>query len=125
MLIHHAARLRHLVSLAGAAVLLATTAAGAQAPRPAALPVFPRLLADPQEPQFFANYLFSNSSQLGSGLGTVGFGQIISLAKGSNWQVSIAPAICSSGYLETTFDGQGNATGYKPLDVSGILKLGG
>jgi len=53
------------------------------------------VLADPQEPQFFASYLFSNSSQLSSRLGTVGFGQIISLAKGSNWQVSIAPAALS------------------------------
>jgi branched-chain amino acid transport system substrate-binding protein len=38
-------------------------------------------------------------------------------------QVSFAPAICSTGFLETTLDSSGNPTTYKPIDLSAILKL--
>jgi branched-chain amino acid transport system substrate-binding protein len=38
-------------------------------------------------------------------------------------QVSFAPSICSTGYLETTLDISGNPTTYKTIDLSAILKL--
>jgi branched-chain amino acid transport system substrate-binding protein len=38
-------------------------------------------------------------------------------------QVSFAPAICSTGYLQTTLDSGGNPTTYKPLDLTPVLKL--
>jgi branched-chain amino acid transport system substrate-binding protein len=38
-------------------------------------------------------------------------------------QVSFAAAICSTGYLQTTLDGRGNPTTYKPLNLSALLKL--
>lgn len=38
-------------------------------------------------------------------------------------QVSFAPAVCSTGFLATTLNSSGQPTTYKPLDLSGILKL--
>jgi branched-chain amino acid transport system substrate-binding protein len=38
-------------------------------------------------------------------------------------QVSFAPAICSTGYLQTTLDSSGNPTTFKPINLSAILKL--
>jgi hypothetical protein len=38
-------------------------------------------------------------------------------------QVSFAPSICSTGYLQTTLDSSGNPTTYKTIDLSAILKL--
>jgi branched-chain amino acid transport system substrate-binding protein len=38
-------------------------------------------------------------------------------------QISFTPAICSTGYLEATLDAQGNGTGYKPIDLTPLLKL--
>jgi branched-chain amino acid transport system substrate-binding protein len=39
-------------------------------------------------------------------------------------QISFAPAVCSTGYLSTTLNAQGNPVGgYKSLDLSAILKL--
>jgi branched-chain amino acid transport system substrate-binding protein len=52
----------------------------------------------------------------------------IPLTKGLSFQcnqmqVSFAPAICSTGYLQTTLDSSGNPTTFKPIDLSAILKL--
>lgn len=38
-------------------------------------------------------------------------------------QVSFAPAICSTGELETTLDSSGDPTNYKPIDLSAMFKL--
>lgn len=38
--------------------------------------------------------------------------------------VVIAPAFCAAGTLITTLDADGNSTGYAPVDLSGILRLG-
>jgi branched-chain amino acid transport system substrate-binding protein len=40
-------------------------------------------------------------------------------------QISFAPAVCATGVLEATLDTSGSTTGgFKPLDVSSLLKLG-
>ncbi len=82
-----------LVALLAAATTVAHRGASAQTAtadaRPAAVPFQP-LLADPKEPQFFATYLWARSPRLASRLGTVGFGQTISLVRGRDWQLAIA-----------------------------------
>lgn len=57
--------------------------------------VFRPLLADPQEPRFFATYLWSRSPPLGSRLGSVGLGQTIGLVRGRDWQFAIAAGVFS------------------------------
>ena len=39
-------------------------------------------------------------------------------------QVSITPAVCSTGALEATLDKSGNAVSYTPFDAAALLKLG-
>jgi branched-chain amino acid transport system substrate-binding protein len=53
--------------------------------------------------------------------------EAIPLTKGLTFQcnqrqVSFAPSICSTGYLQTTLNSSGNATTFKPIDLSGIIK---
>jgi len=82
----------------GAAVVIAQAGAAAQAPAPAGQPptvLFQPLLADPQEPQFFAGYLWARSPRLASRLGTVGFGQTIGVLHGRDWQLGIAAGVFS------------------------------
>ena len=62
--------------------------------RPAAVQFQP-LIADPKEPQFFANYLWVRSPRLASRLGSVGFGQTIGLVRGRDWQLAIAAGVFS------------------------------
>src|SRR2546426_3326681 len=69
--------------------LVGSRGIGAQAPTDGAgteRVVFEPLLADPQEPQFFATYLWAHSPRLASRLGSVGFGQTIGLVRGRDWQ---------------------------------------
>jgi hypothetical protein len=89
-----------------ALILTAALTAGragalAQAPlRPPAEPgasagLFPSLVADPKEPEFFATYLWQRSPRLASRLGSVGFGQTIALLRTRDWQLSIAAGVFS------------------------------
>lgn len=57
--------------------------------------MFRPLLADPQEPRFFATYLWSRSPRLGSRLGSVGLGQTIDLVRARDWQLGIAAGVFS------------------------------
>ena len=41
----------------------------------------------------------------------------------SGKQISFTPAVCATGYLEATLDAQGNGSGYKPIDLTALLKL--
>src|SRR5256885_16952882 len=69
--------------------LVGSRGIGAQAPTDGAgteRVVFEPLLADPQEPQFFATYLWAHSPRLASRLGSVGVGQTIGLVRGRGWQ---------------------------------------
>src|SRR5258708_18928474 len=78
---------------------------GAQAPRDGAgteRVVFEPLLADPQEPQFFATYLWAQSPRLASHLGSVGFGQTIGLVRGRDWQVAIAAGVFSEFNMQSS-----------------------
>ena len=72
----------------------------AQAPLPAGEgrpggPVFEPLRADPKEPEFFATYLWTRSPRLASRLGTVGFGETMSLLRTADWQLAIAAGVFS------------------------------
>src|SRR6266700_4048519 len=72
----------------------------AQAPLPAGEgqpggPVFEPLRADPKEPGFFATYLWTRSPRLASRLGTVGFGETMSLLRTADWQLAIAAGVFS------------------------------
>src|SRR2546426_10540779 len=69
--------------------LVGSRGIGAQAPTDGAGTeggVFEPLLADPQEPQFFATYLWAHSPRLASRLGSVGVGQTIGLVRGRGRQ---------------------------------------
>ncbi|PYO97451.1 MAG: hypothetical protein DMD61_12280 [Gemmatimonadetes bacterium] len=57
--------------------------------------MFRPLLADPQEPRFFATYLWARSPRLGPRLGSVGLGQTIGLVRGRDWQLAIAAGVFS------------------------------
>ena len=65
-------------------------------------PLFPSLLADPKEPEFFATYLWQPSSRLTSRLGSVGFGQTIGILRARDWQLSIAAGVFSQFDLSST-----------------------
>lgn len=71
--------------------LAQTPASGVRAPT---VPFQP-LLADPQEPQFFATYLWVQSPRLASRLGSVGLGQTIGLFRGRDWQLGIGAGVFS------------------------------
>jgi hypothetical protein len=72
----------------GVAQTVASGGEGREAP-------FPPLVADPQEPRFFATYLWVRSSQLASRLGSVGLGQTIGLVRARDWQLGIAAGVFS------------------------------
>jgi hypothetical protein len=87
------------------AALVGSRGIGAQAPTDGARServVFEPLLADPQEPQFFATYLWARSPRLGSHLGSVGFGQTIGLVRGRDWQVAIAAGVFSEFNMQSS-----------------------
>jgi len=68
-----------------AAMVIAQAGAAVQAP------LFQPLLADPQEPQFFAGYLWARSPRLASRLGTVGFGQTIGVLSACRSRIVTVP----------------------------------
>src|ERR1051325_6734881 len=72
----------------------------ARAPLPAAEgraggAVFEPLRADPKEPEFFATYLWTRSPRLASRLGSVGFGETMSLLRTADWQLAVAAGVFS------------------------------
>src|SRR5256714_4995708 len=95
-----------------ALVLATALAAGrvaalTQAPLPRAVtgpgaPLFPSLLADPKEPEFFATYLWQRSPRLAPKLGSVGFGQTIGILRARDWQLSIAAGVFSQFDLSSS-----------------------
>src|SRR5437899_11061310 len=89
-------RLSSVVYQVGAAVVIAQAGAAVQAP------VFQPLLADPQEPQFFASYLWARSPRLASRLGSVGLGQTIGLVRGRDWQLAIAAGVFSEFNMQSS-----------------------
>ena len=92
------------------AAALAAGQSGARAQAPLPLPpvpspsaaLFPSLVADPKEPEFFATYLWQRSSRLSSRLGSVGFGQTIGILRARDWQLSIAAGVFSQFDLSST-----------------------
>src|SRR6266850_2363615 len=91
--------------IVAATLIAGRTGALAQAPVPAPGPsvaLFPSLLADPKEPQFFATYLWQRSSRLGSRLGSVGFGQTFGVLGTRDWQLSIAAGVFSQFDLSSS-----------------------
>src|SRR5258706_1566876 len=90
-------RMSELVSQLAAPVPVASAEAAVEAlvagGGPSAL--FQPLVADPNEPQFFATYLWARSPRLASRLGSVGFGQTIGLVGGPDWQVAITAGVVS------------------------------
>ncbi len=87
------------------AALVGSRGIGAQTPTGGAgigRVVFEPLLADPQEPQFFATYLWVHSPRLASRLGSVGFGQTIGLVRGRDWQVAIAAGVFSEFNMQSS-----------------------
>src|SRR5436189_5969652 len=79
-------------------MVIAQAGAAVQAPLPDGRPatvVFQPLLADPKEPEFFATYLWTRSPRLASRLGTVGFGETMSLLRTADWQLAIAAGVFS------------------------------
>lgn len=69
--------------------------------RPSAV-VFRPLLADPKEPQFFANYLWDRSTRLGSRLGSVGFGETLGLVRVRDWQLAVAAGVFSEFNMQSS-----------------------
>src|SRR5216117_1039709 len=59
--------------------------------------VFTPLLADPQEPGFFAMYLFASTPHLAHRIGSVGLGQTIGLVRShtGRWQLAVAAGVFS------------------------------
>ena len=91
--------------IVAAALTAGRTGALAQAPVRAPDPspaVFPSLLADPKEPEFFATYLWQRSSRLASRLGSVGFGQTFGVLGTRDWQLSIAAGVFSQFDLSSS-----------------------
>lgn len=83
------------------AAALVTASATAQGPSPSPGPVFPPLLADPQEPRFFASYGVTKSSGRSPPVAAVGFGQTIGLWRARDWQLSVAAGTSSQFDLGT------------------------
>jgi len=91
--------------IVAAALTAGRTGALAQAPVRAPDPspaVFPSLLADPKEPEFFATYLWQRSPRLASRLGSVGFGQTFGVLRTRDWQLSIAAGVFSQFDLSSS-----------------------
>ena len=89
----------------GAALGIAQAAAALQVPPPSERPaavLFQPLLADPQEPRFFATYLWARSPRLASRLGSVGLGQTIGLLRGRDWQLGIGAAVFSEFNMQSS-----------------------
>src|SRR2546422_8768906 len=87
------------------AALVGSRGIGAQAPTDGAgteRVVLQPLLADPQEPQFFATYLWAHSPRLSSRLGSVGVGQTIGLVRGRDWQAAIAAGVFSEFNMQSS-----------------------
>ena len=91
-----------------AALTAGQSGAVVQAPLPlpsaadASAPIFPSLIADPKEPEFFATYLWQRSPRLASKLGSVGFGQTIGVVRARDWQLSIAAGVFSQFDLSSS-----------------------
>jgi len=91
-----------------AALTAGQSRAVVQAPLPLAsaaepsAPIFPSLIADPKEPEFFATYLWQRSPRLASKLGSVGFGQTIGVVRARDWQLSIAAGVFSQFDLSSS-----------------------
>src|SRR5439155_845872 len=87
------------------AALVSYRGIGAQAPMEGTRTetvVFAPLLADPQEPQFFASYLWARAPRLASRLGSVGLGQTIGLVRGRDWQLAIAAGVFSEFNMQSS-----------------------
>src|SRR5256885_752640 len=98
-------RMSPVVHQRGAALVMPQAAAAVQAPlngERSATVLFQPLLADPQEPRFFAGYLWARSPRLASRLGTVGFGQTIGLLRGRDWQLGIAAGVFSEFNMQSS-----------------------
>jgi uncharacterized protein DUF1207 len=65
---------------------------------------FTPLLADPQEPGFFATYLFARTPHLATRIGSVGLGQTIALVGSatSRWQLAVSAGVFSQFDLAST-----------------------
>jgi hypothetical protein len=90
---------------AASGLILAAGAAAAQQPAEP-LPrgdVFPPLVADPKQPQFFAAYLFATAIGGSGQIGSVGLGENIGLVRGrgGRWQVSLATGVFSQFDMAT------------------------
>ncbi len=66
--------------------------------------LFTPLLADPQEPGFFATYLLARSSHLAPRIGSVGLGQTIGLVRShtGRWQLAVAAGVFSQFDMAST-----------------------
>src|SRR5436190_914422 len=85
-------------------------------------PLFPSLLADPKEPEFFATYLWQPSSRLTSRLGSVGFGQTIGILRARDWQLSIAAGVFAAWRV---YGGGEYLFTHSPADLKpGVLHAG-
>jgi hypothetical protein len=63
---------------------------------------FQPVLADPKEPRFFAAYLLARSSRIAPRLGSVGFGQTITVLSSRDWQLAIAAGVFSQFNMRST-----------------------
>lgn len=66
--------------------------------------LFTPLVADPQEPGFFATYLFARSPHLARRVGSVGLGQTIGVLRphSGRWQLAVAAGVFSQFDLAST-----------------------
>ncbi len=66
--------------------------------------LFTPLLADPQEPGFFATYLFASTPHLAPRIGSVGLGQTIGLVRSrtGRWQLAVAAGVFSQFDMAST-----------------------
>lgn len=98
-------RTRLVVLQLGVAMVITQARAAVQAPVPrerSAAVLFQPLLADPNEPRFFATYLWTRSPRLASRLGSVGLGQTIGLLRGRDWQLGIGAAVFSEFNMQSS-----------------------
>lgn len=101
------ARAQGAVVLVAVALLLSRAALaqrGLTGGVPARRDLFAPLLADPQEPAFFATYLFARSPHLARRIGSVGLGQTMGLVRSSTgrWQVAVAAGAFSQFDMAST-----------------------
>ena len=66
--------------------------------------LFAPLVADPQEPGFFATYLFASTPHLAPRIGSVGLGQTIGLvfSHSGRWQLAVAAGVFSQFDMAST-----------------------